>query len=279
MRPGRLSEGRKRMTVRQAVQAGTVAFRNVVLGGNIVSLRLVSNPRKMIEYITECLFLYKALAGRGIPQRNVYEVLPSEDAQIIELADLNSGSAWFFWKASATVDIVSLCLICRLLRPKVVFEIGTMAGYTALHFALNTPDDAQIFTLDLPGGRVIESKLSVTAVDKVHIDAHASLAGPSFGDTHAARKITCLFGDSATFDYSRFRGKVDFFFIDGAHSYDYVRCDTLNAIGACHPGSVIAWHDFGRVGVNGVSRWILELSKQHEIYSVPGGSLAFMVVK
>jgi predicted O-methyltransferase YrrM len=267
------------MTVRQAVGVWTVALRNVVLGGNIVSLGLLSNPRKMLEYINDCLFLYKAVRGRGVPQRNVYEVLPSEDTQTIELANLSRGGAWFLPQASHTVDIVSLCLICRLIRPKVVFEIGTMAGYTAFHFALNTPDDAQIFTLDLPGGLVIQPKLSVTALDKVHIDSHASVAEPCFEDTHAARKITCLFGDSATFDYSRFRGKVDFFFIDGAHSYDYVRCDTLNAIGACHPGSVIAWHDFGRVGVNGVSRWILELSKQHEIYSVPGGSVAFMVVK
>jgi predicted O-methyltransferase YrrM len=267
------------MTVRQAVGAGTVALRNVVLGGNIASLGLLRHPRKMLEYITECLFLYKALTGRGIPQKNVYEVLPSEEAQTIKLANQNRGDAWFSGQAYYAVDIVSLCLICRLLRPKLVFEIGTMAGYTACHFALNTPDDAQIFTLDMPPGRVIQPKLSVTAVDRAQIDTHASLSGPCFEDAHAARKITCLFGDSATFDYSRFRGKVDFFFIDGAHSYDYVRCDTLNAIDACHPGSVIAWHDFGRVGVNGVSRWILELSKQHEIYSVPGGSVAFMVVK
>lgn len=215
-------EGSKRMTVRQAVGVWTVGLRNVVLGGNVVSLGLLSNPRKMLEYITDCLFLYKALTGRGIPQRNVYEVLPGADTQIIELGNLNRGGAWFFAQPCYTVDIVSLCLICRLLRPKVIFEVGTMAGYTARHFALNTPDDAQIFTLDLPADRVIQPKLSVTAVDKAHIDAHASLAGPSFGDSPAARKITCLFGDSATFDYSRFRGKVDFFFIDGAHSYDYV---------------------------------------------------------
>jgi len=35
--------------------------------------------------------------------------------------------------------------------------------------------------------------------------------------------------------------------------------------------SVIVWHDFGRRNVNGVSRWILELSKKYEIYAIPGG--------
>jgi hypothetical protein len=42
---------------------------------------------------------------------------------------------------------------------------------------------------------------------------------------------------------------------------------------------VVAWHDFGRSLVPGVSKWILELSKTRTIYCVPGGSLAFMVVE
>jgi hypothetical protein len=72
---------------------------------------------------------------------------------------------------------------------------------------------------------------------------------------------------------------VDLFFIDGAHSYEYVRQDTLNALKCCRKGGVIAWHDFGRSGVNGVSRWICELAQEHKVYSVPGSSLAFMVVR
>jgi hypothetical protein len=73
---------------------------------------------------------------------------------------------------------------------------------------------------------------------------------------------------------------VDFFFIDGAHSYKYVRSDTLNALKCCHPGSVVAWHDFGRMGVNGVTKWLLELSREgHDIYAIHGGSLAFMVIR
>ena len=67
-------------------------------------------------------------------------------------------------------------------------------------------------------------------------------------------------------------------FIDGTHSYDYVRNDTMKALYCCHSGSVIAWHDFGRRGVNEVRKWILELSKKYEIYAIPGGTLAFMVV-
>jgi hypothetical protein len=35
-----------------------------------------------------------------------------------------------------------------------LFEIGTLNGYSAFHFTLNTPPDATVFTLDLPPGEV-----------------------------------------------------------------------------------------------------------------------------
>jgi hypothetical protein len=86
--------------------------------------------------------------------------------------------------------------------------------------------------------------------------------------------------DSAKFDYSPFNRRVDLFFIDGAHSYPYVRDDTLKALECCRPGSVIAWHDYGRHGVNGVSRWLHEFSRGRKIYCIPGGgSLAYMRVE
>jgi predicted O-methyltransferase YrrM len=183
------------------------------------------------------------------------------------------------WHAPFGADIVSLCLLARILKPKVIFEIGTFTGYTALHFALNTPEDAQIYTLDLSKDERADPGMQVTVLDQNLVKVHAGTQRYAFDDSNAAAKATCLYGDSATFDYSPYHGKVDLFFIDGAHSYEYVRSDTRNALKCCHPGSVIAWHDFGRVGVNGVSRWIRELSKEHEIFSIPGGSLTFMVVK
>jgi hypothetical protein len=45
------------------------------------------------------------------------------------------------------------------------------------------------------------------------------------------------------------------------------------------PGSIIVWHDYGRFGINGVSRWLHEFAAQgRELYRVPGGSLAYMRV-
>ncbi len=268
------------MKLKQALEIVGVALRNIVLGGNLISLSLINKPRKMVEYISENLFLYKGLnSKRGIPQRNVFEVLATGDVEDIKLGSLKSDENWIWAQSSFTADLVNVCLICKLIRPKVVFEIGTLKGYTSFHFALNTPDDSKIYTLDLPKEKSVEPALHTTLVDDFHIDSVSDLKYYCFEGNDAAKKIECLSGDTATFDFSPYFGKVDFFFIDGAHSYEYVKSDTLNALKCCHPGSVIAWHDFGRVGVNGVVKWILELSKTREIYSVPGGSIAFMVVK
>jgi predicted O-methyltransferase YrrM len=251
----------------------------MILGGNVISLTLLKNPQKMKEYIYESLFLYRALnLKRGLPEKYVNQVLPCKNVESIKLGNLNTDVAWF-WLAPYTTDILALCLICQLLKPKIVFEIGTLHGYSAFHFALNTPDDAIIYTLDLPKDKTIYPKLNITPNDYTHIIEHQRPQKYFFEDSEVASKIHCLFGDSADFDFSKFYGKVDFFYIDGAHSYEYVKSDTLSALKCCHKGSVIAWDDFGRVGLNGVSEYLLELSQDHEIYVVPGGSTAFMVVK
>lgn len=257
-----------------------VAIRNVILGGNLISLSLLTNPRKMVFYVTQNLFYYKSYTScRGLPQKNVFEVLPAENVETIKLGNLKADT-WFGATASPASDITSLALICQIIKPKAVFEIGTHIGYTTLHFALNCPDDARIYTLDLPKKGNIIPMLKTTVIDDEFIDTSYHMRRYCFENSNVASKITCLYGDSADFDFTPFYGKVDFFFIDGSHSYEYVRYDTRNALKCCRRGSVIAWHDYGQMGMSGVSKWLHEFSKEgNDIYSIPGGSLAFMVVK
>lgn len=264
----------------EIIRTITIVLRNMILGSNIVSLTLLTNPRKMFIYIQENLFLYKTLnSKRGIQQKNVFEVLQAENVEKIKLGNLDAnGPTWFFSSSSYLADLVSLCLICRIVKPKIVFEIGTFNGYTSFHFALNTADDAKIYTLDLPKDDSVNLELKRTLIDKSYSQNASKLNNYRFSNSDVESKITCLFGDSAKYDFSDLHGKVDFFFVDGAHSYEYVRSDTINALKCTRPGGVIAWHDFARAGVNGVSKFILELSKKHEIYSVPGSAIAFMVV-
>jgi Methyltransferase domain len=207
-----------------------------------------------------------------VPQSNVFDIFPQVRNAQIGLCNLN-GDTWLGTVPSFTADIVSLCLLCRAVEPKTIFEIGTFNGYTAAHLALNTPGDCRIYTLDLPPDGQTSRQLSVTDGDLVKLRGERKMY--SWEGTSAAGKVRPVFGDSMTFDFSPYYGKIDLFFIDGAHSYEYVRSDTLSALKCCHPGSVIAWHDFGRMGVNGVSKWLREFSGQQEVYSIPGGSLCF----
>jgi hypothetical protein len=243
----------------------------------------MGNMRRFLGAATENLFFARTYGnGRSLVQKNVFEVFPlGGGVASITLANLDRpwcayGEPWFHTVASYASDIVSLCLLTKAIRPRVIFEIGTFRGYTALHFALNSDPQATVHSLDLPREGPFSPALTTTVTD-----GHISSTGRGvrqyvFEGYEAAHKIRCLYGDSATFDFTPFKNSVDLFFIDGAHSYDYVRSDTLKALECVVPGGAIVWHDFGRVGENGVTRWLTEFAQGREVYCVPGSSVAFM---
>ena len=71
-------------------------------------------------------------------------------------------------------------------------------------------------------------------------------------------RITQLYGDSASFDFSPWYGQMDFVFVDGAHAYNYVVNDTNIALKLLNPrGGIIIWHDYGVW--KGVTRALNEL--------------------
>lgn len=246
------------------------AVRNLSVGANLASLSMLGRPRHMLAYISETLFLQRLFTGYGLPAKNVWEVVGSGSRETIELLNLD-GQTWFHRIPTYACDIVSLCALARALKPKVIFEIGTLNGYTAFHFAANS--EADVYTLDLPPGQT--GTLNTTIIDRAFMKMHEEIEQPVWEAQPEAGRIHQLYGDSAKFDFSRWRGKVDLFFIDGAHSYEYVRNDTLRALECCHQGSLIAWHDYGRCGVNGVTRWVHRLAETLLLYRIPGGSLAF----
>lgn len=250
------------------------ASRNVLLGGNLASLPLLTRPRELLRYSSETLFQRQLEAG-GLPRKAVFQAFPMDGAEV-RLGNLD-GYTWLSDESPPFAhDLLSLVLLCRALQPRTIFEIGTFVGYTSLHMALNTPDDARIFTLDLPPANR-DTTLRTTATDHKLIDQEIEAA--VFEGTPVADKVQRLYGDSATFDYSEWHDGVDLFFVDGAHSYDYVRSDTEAAFRCVRPGGVIAWHDYGRLEQSGVTRRLHELAGDHEIYAVPNGSIAFHVVR
>jgi predicted O-methyltransferase YrrM len=231
----------------------------------------VTRPRELLRYSSETLFQRQLESGGGLPRRPVFQAFPLP-ATDVRLANLD-GDTWLHGESAPfAIDLLSLCLLCRALEPDVIFEIGTFVGYTSLHMALNSPEGTRIHTLDLPPADR-STTLRTTATDHKLIDQDV---GPAvFDGTSAADKIERLYGDSATFDFSPWHDAVDLFFVDGAHSYEYVRADTENALRCVRSGGVIVWHDYGRLEQSGVTRWLHELARDREIYAVPNGSIAY----
>jgi hypothetical protein len=66
----------------------------------------------------------------------------------------------------------------------------------------------------------------------------------SFSGTPEAASITRLYGNSATFDFSPYRGSIDLVYVDASHGASCVRCDTEAALRMLSELGTIVWHDY-----------------------------------
>jgi len=259
------------------VRTAAVATRNAILGANMASISLLAQPGTFLGYVNQALFDYKCAADvRGLPQAHVGNGFPWVEAETVVIPSPPASNLWFNTTPSYLTDLISLLLLCRMTKARRIFEIGTFDGYSACALALNSPPDAKVYTLDLPTAE--SGELKTTIMDRRFATQHAALKRKAWVGTSVEAKIIQLVGDSAVFDFSEYYGTIDLFFIDGAHSYEYVKSDTKRAFLCTREGGVVAWHDFGRAGVNGVSRFLSEVRRQTAVVCVPGGSLAYATV-
>jgi predicted O-methyltransferase YrrM len=121
-----------------------------------------------------------------------------------------------------------------------VFEIGTFEGLTAAVFARNAPD-AQVYSLDLPqrGDEGLSRTRRSFAATSIAVTYDSGRLLPIFG---CADRVELVRGDSAILDFAPYH-PIDLFFVDGAHTTDYVARDTLSAIDVAAPEGWIVWHD------------------------------------
>ncbi|MBA3961640.1 MAG: class I SAM-dependent methyltransferase [Chthoniobacterales bacterium] len=143
------------------------------------------------------------------------------------------------------VSILELMVITQLAQradPPIAFEIGTFDGRTTLNIAANLKADGNVYTLDLPRTGLGETQFELAPGEEAFVDKKES--GARFAETNYARRITQLFGDSATFDFSPYQGKAGLIFVDGSHAFDYVRQDSVSALRLAAENAVILWHDY-----------------------------------
>jgi hypothetical protein len=192
----------------------------------------------------------------ALPQSAWTEMLPRHTIRLAETG-----------KRDGNVNLAELAILAQAavaIPPgSIVVEIGTFDGRTTLNLAINAAQ-ATVFTLDLPPDERAAFALAPGErqyVDKPQPGARFRGCDPAW--RAAARRITQLLGDSATFDWSPYQGRAGLVFVDGSHAYEYVRKDSATAMRLVVPGGIVLWHDYGRW--EGVSRALDELETERRL--------------
>jgi predicted O-methyltransferase YrrM len=170
---------------------------------------------------------------------------------------------------SLASDLIILAQMCALLRPESVFEFGTYDGLATLHFALNTPVDARITTLDLPP----DDPIRKTDSDDTFYTRGITV-GQHFHGQPEQSKIQQIYSNSMMFDHQPWRNKMDLIFVDGGHDYEVVKSDTEKAMEMLRPGGLLVWHDYEFTHY-GVYTFLNELAAKSPLYWVAGTSFVF----
>jgi len=153
-------------------------------------------------------------------------------------------------------ELVVLIAAVAQRKPERLFEFGTFDGRSTLNLAANAGPEAEVWTLDLPQTHLADARFAIDSREAKYVQK--SVSGSRFANTPEARKITQLLGDSATFDYGPYVGKMDFVFVDASHAYEYVMNDSRKALSLIgRRNGIIFWHDYS--AWDGVTRALNEL--------------------
>lgn len=167
--------------------------------------------------------------------------------------------------------------LCNLAKKcKSIFELGTCTGKTTYLLAANSPEYCRITTITLKPENITEYKTeSGDDEDAVRAAAQESQFDEFYySNTPEEKKIIQLFGDSKTFDDSKYESAFDLIFVDGSHAYSYVKSDSEKALRMVRPGGVVVWHDYcGPRRAKGVFRALNELSRQVPLLHIKGTTM------
>jgi predicted O-methyltransferase YrrM len=173
-------------------------------------------------------------------------------------------------------ESVVLASICKYLKPRRIFEIGTYRGASTLTMAMNTPADTEILTLDLDPAQRGAAKYGLEMGD---ITGMPFTVGCLYRGTDSEAKIRQLYGDSALFDFAPFYRTADLVFIDGNHAYENVKSDSNNAFRIVRKGGVVIWDDYHPECGPGVMRYLSKLNNPKGVFQIVGTRFALYMEK
>jgi len=178
------------------------------------------------------------------------KIVSHRTARILELIEKDDK----FFGSTEPYGISFISLLCGLIRPKKILEIGTLIGYSTITLADVIDDDLlKIISVELD-----EKKLSKA-------NSHIKLAG--FDD-----KVELLLGDSIDekiIEKINCEKPFDFVYLDGSHNYTHLKKEldvywpmiTKNGFLICHDSSEHA-QKFDEKNEGGVRKALLEWSKE-----------------
>lgn len=167
-------------------------------------------------------------------------------------------------------DLMALLSVLVSRAPGTVLEIGTFNGYTTRLMALNLPH-AQIHTIDLP------EKFNDCGAGMQKDDWHliaARRVGNEYRSDPSITSVTQHYGDTAEYEFPQ----AELVFIDGSHTYPYVRSDTQKVLRSPATKTVL-WHDCNQSHPD-VTRWLVEMIQAgYAVRHLAGTSLAILEVQ
>jgi predicted O-methyltransferase YrrM len=178
---------------------------------------------------------------------------------------------------ATTSDLEAYVLATLARETRTMFEFGTCTGRTTYLWALNSPPDARIATLTLPpDDTTMRLSDEMRPADICHAATESTFGEFVYSGTPVAGKVEQLFQDSATLDPAPYRGRTELIFVDGGHSYAYVKNDSELALQMVAPGGLILWHDYRGPRSKetvGVYRYLNELNQRLPLVRLHGTSL------
>lgn len=161
---------------------------------------------------------------KGLPTIDILNLVPNLSETISSFSFLDG--------TSRVIDIALIKGLARRFNNQCEYlEIGSWRGESLLNIAPLCKD-------------VVSLSLSAEEMREMGFDERFILVDGYFiKDTPNIRRIG---HNSLTFDFSSLGKKFDLIFVDGDHTYDAVKSDTINAFKMLKDdNSIIVWHDCG----------------------------------
>ena len=160
-----------------------------------------------------------------------------------------------------------------------IFEFGTCSGKTTFLMALNSTEEAKIYTitLNLDMTKNVKKESLDNKISFRNIMNESIYEKFLFSGSEVEKKINVIFENSINFNENNYQNYFDLIFIDGGHTYSVVKNDSEKSFKMLNKNGIILWHDYvpGKESAKDVVKYLHTISKTKEIYHIKNTSLCY----